>query len=114
MKLHEAFSLHNVVMLTPIYNQLVDAVSCDIDFLMDTLEEGARKDSFLNHSLRIVKNVYGRKGGEGVGSPGVKKKKVMSEQLRLLLMRQDFLWNKPSAGADTKECIFNALKQVSE
>ena len=39
---------------------------------------------------------------------------VMGDELRLNLMRQDFLWHTPSAGADTKERIFNALKQVSE
>ena len=38
----------------------------------------------------------------------------MADELRLCLMRQDFLWHTPSAGADTKERIFNALKQVGE
>ena len=90
-------------------------MSCDIDFLVDNLEKSARKDSFVSNSLRIVRNVYAGKGHEEGASPGVKKKKkVAIEQLRLLLMRQDFLWHKLRAGADTKERIFNALKQVSE
>ena len=70
--------------------------------------------------MSVTKDRNSRRGAsanEGEGkdaSPRSTTKKVMAEELRLNLMRQDFLWHKPSAGADTKERIFNALKQVGE
>ena len=76
-------------------------------------------DPFTHNCMRIVRNVYrqGTGASEGEGKDAstsfkTTKKKVMADELRLNLMRQDFLWHTPSAGAGTKERIFNALKQV--
>jgi hypothetical protein len=97
-----ALSLHNAVSLGPAYNSIIDRVSCDIDWLLSTLKPSAEHDPFTASMLRIVHRVYREH------SPS----RSISEEPRLCLLRQDYLWQRPDNESSTTSSLFASLKQV--
>lgn len=71
---------NEVKALAPIFNRLLDEVSCDVQWLMKKLEPLCTTDPWMARLIDLAKEVY---CGPGAKQP--------QDEPRLLLMRQDYL-----------------------
>uniref|UniRef100_A0A7S1RY77 Glutathione synthetase n=1 Tax=Alexandrium catenella TaxID=2925 RepID=A0A7S1RY77_ALECA len=93
-----AQAFHDAIVLSPLWNKLVDAVARDVDWLHSTLELTTKSDPFTKRLVDISKTLH---------------KDKLRQEMMLGIHRSDYMLHEPEGGAERPHFLQVELNTIA-